>query len=78
MNIKCKVCGHRFEPKKDRTYLVHHELTPFQALSATAMVQDAIDCPKCGCQHLLAVRLPKWNDLVEEGVEKENETESET
>lgn len=63
MKIKCIVCGKRFMPDKESTYLVCNPVTALSALCNTPNVHDAVDCPRCGCQQLLKIRVPK----IEEG-----------
>lgn len=55
--MKCKVCGKRFKPTKDKTYMVREDLNVVEAMTKIARVMDAVDCPRCGCQHLLGIRL---------------------
>ncbi len=63
--MECKVCGTRIKPAKDEIYAATERLTPMELLTSKARVFDAIDCPRCGCQNLLAIREPR--------VEAENE-----
>ena len=56
--MKCMVCGERFEPDRERTYQVQEVLTGLAALSGSTKIHDAIDCPRCGCQTILNIRLP--------------------
>ena len=58
--MKCCVCGMRLEPRKETVYQVSESLSVTQALTDTAKVFDAIDCPRCGCQHVLKVRMPRF------------------
>lgn len=69
MKLKCKICGKRFLPSK--TYLVQEKFTGLAALSATEKIYDAADCPRCGCQHLLGIRIPTLKER-----KTENEVES--
>lgn len=73
MKLKCKVCGERFLPRKETTYQVQEELSGFAALSATNRIYDATDCPRCGRQHILGVRVPMYK---ERGIEHEAESET--
>lgn len=63
MNIKqfCKVCGNRFEVDKDSVYLVTERLGLSGALSQAPKLYEAIDCPRCGCQKLLNIRMARLN-----------------
>lgn len=49
--MKCTVCGKRLSLRKENVYLVKEEGTIFNKY------RDAIDCSKCGCQNLLAIRI---------------------
>lgn len=57
--MKCDVCGKRFVPKKEAIYKVDENACISGILPGMQKAQDAIDCPKCGCQHVLKERLPK-------------------
>ena len=72
MKTKCRACGKRFMPSKETTYQVIEKVIGLAALGATNKVYDAADCPRCGCQHLLGIRIPIFKER-----ETENENESE-
>lgn len=55
--IKCSVCRSRFHAKKE--YMIEKMFTGLASLGASDMVYDAMDCPECGCQIVLAERKPK-------------------
>ena len=57
--MKCKVCGMRLKPTKETAYQVVESLSVAQVLTNTAKTFDAMDCPRCGCQLVLKVRMPK-------------------
>ena len=57
--MKCCVCGMRFEPRKEAVYQVTESLSVAQVLTDAAKTFDAMDCPRCGCQQVLKVRMPK-------------------
>ena len=65
MKIKCKVCGTRFVPCKHYVYLCAEPKSAIQLICNDRKVYDAMDCPKCGCQTLLAPRLPVMEDKYE-------------
>ena len=73
MKTKCSVCGKRFMPDKESVYLASEGISVVDVFTKVKRVYDATDCPRCGCQQLLNIRVPK----IEEGG-SENETESET
>lgn len=50
--IKCKVCGLRLEPKRERT-------VPIKSggiFDTTIAHYDVMDCPRCGCEITLDIR----------------------
>ena len=64
--MKCTICGKRFSVKKKYVYNVvfkQNEVLTF----AGDVIFDAIDCPKCGCQHLLKERQPREDEKALEG-----------
>lgn len=72
---KCGVCGKRLSISKDEIYMVIESQGFAAALTAPPQKFDAIDCPRCGCQQLLAVRMPRLKkddpELPKEGEEGE-------
>lgn len=53
--MKCTICGKRFSLKKEFVYNVvinQNEMFKFNG----DVIFDAMDCPNCGCQHLLKER----------------------
>lgn len=68
MKIKCNVCGKRFVPNKEAIYQTVEKLTLSQALMLAPEPKqyDVIDCPRCGCQHLLGIRMPALEAKVTE------------
>lgn len=66
MKIKCNVCGKRFTPKYEAVYQTVEKQSWTQALTSTPKTYDVIDCPKCGCQKPLGIRMPKLAATVTE------------
>ena len=65
----CFVCGEHIAIKKDLVYLVREREVPVSEMFVRCpVVYDAMDCPHCGCQQLLAARLPKLDVTVIEEV----------
>ena len=62
MKIKCQVCGKRFMPDKEKIYLVTNKSGGMMGSLTPTLVSDATDCPRCGCQRILFVRMPSLND----------------
>ena len=63
--VKCHVCGNKFAPEKDNTYIVANSLRGGLAAAFSGeelKLFDAIDCPFCDCQNILGVRLDKHSD----------------
>lgn len=72
MKIKCSVCGKRFLLKKEDVYQTVESLSLTQALTSTPKTYDVTDCPQCGCQKLLGIRMPKAAErIIEDEVESE-------
>lgn len=66
MMCKCTVCRKRFVLNKENVYQASETLPFTKALSEIARVYDVTDCPKCGCQVLLKIRMPKFTVPVEQ------------
>ena len=62
MNHKktCKVCGFRFELLKENKYLASESKSLSDALTKAAYIYECYDCPKCGCQMSVNIRMPKY------------------
>ena len=73
MKLKCSVCGKRFMPNKESVYLASECPSVIDVFTKAQREYEAVDCPRCGCQKLLKIRVPK----IEEGGLKD-EAESET
>lgn len=57
--MRCKVCGKRFTPTKETTYIAS-ESTQDGLLSPLRITyMDCVDCPFCGRQHMLGIRMPE-------------------
>ena len=67
---KCYVCGAKLTIKKEHVYTAHENKTMLQAMTEKPSCFDVMDCPQCGCQQLLASRLPRLDFIVEERKEK--------
>lgn len=70
MKKKCNACGHRFHPDKEKIYPAQNRQTVIEALSSAPQTFDMMDCPRCGCQVALAVRLPAMNTEESEDCEE--------
>ena len=64
--MKCEICKKRIPINKFRVYQVTDPQTFPGVWGTPSKVYDAIDCPVCGCQHLLKVRLPDAEGGVED------------
>lgn len=53
--MKCTICGKRFSVKKEYVYKVVVNKNEGLVFPCN-VIFDAMDCPKCGCQHLLKER----------------------
>lgn len=56
---KCYVCGYRFTPERENTYTAEEPRSMAECLTKPPMRFSAIDCPRCGCQIVLAIRAPR-------------------
>ena len=55
----CGVCGYRITPKKEEICVAEEPRAFVDALTKPPTRFNAIDCPRCGCQIMLAVRAPR-------------------
>lgn len=65
--LRCKVCGARFNISKEDRYIAQERLTGFESITKAPKDFECFDCPECGCQNIVSIRIP----------EKEAETETE-
>lgn len=68
---KCDVCGKRFIPRKEAVYQATEKLSVTEVLTRVPKMVDATDCPRCGCQILLKIRMP-----IVESEDNKNENEN--
>lgn len=76
--ITCGVCGYRITPKKEEIYVAEEPRAFVDALTKPPTRFNAMDCPRCGCQIMLAVRVdrvnvPERNDADESEVAKDED-----
>ena len=64
--IKCKVCRFRFAPQKETMYLSTEKVGPLPALTTPSRIYECFDCPKCGCQTAVNIRMTPVAPLEEE------------
>lgn len=65
LTIKCDVCGFSFYPTKNGHYIAREETKTglCTTISNTeASLYDTFDCPLCGCQHIAAKRLRRYEE----------------
>ena len=55
----CGVCGYRVTPTKEEIYVAEEPRGFMDALTKPPMWFSAMDCPRCGCQIPLAIRVPR-------------------
>lgn len=72
---KCGVCGYRFTPKKEEVYTEEEPRSMAECLTKPPVRFSAIDCPRCGCQIAIAIRVPRVN--IAPVVERDEPEESE-
>ncbi len=64
--MKCVVCEHEFEAKKENKYIV--EKTEHQLLGGAYVYSyECFDCPVCGCQNVAQARVEnhKPNEIAQ-------------
>lgn len=60
--MKCKICGHEFELKKENKYIA--ESHNFGIVSgSTISYHECFDCPACGCQNSVNVRAENAKEI---------------
>lgn len=57
---KCKKCGHKVMPDKGMAYTVKESLPIIEVLKKSPQIFEAYDCPACGHQNLIGIRLEKY------------------
>lgn len=67
--IKCKVCGVRFLPEKESLYLAIEKTAVLAALTTPAKAFECFDCPKCGCQNAVNIRMAAVVEIEDEDEE---------
>ena len=63
---RCSVCGCYFMPDKQTVYIVEEPRSAIELITVAPMYFSAVDCPRCGCQILLASRAQRVDDANEE------------
>ena len=71
----CSACGYRFTPKKEEIYTAEEPRALVEALTTPPTRFSATDCPRCGCQVPLAIRVPRVT--ISDTFERDDEEESE-
>ena len=71
--MKCKVCGKRFRPTAKMRYLATETLAPIDVFTKARRVFECFDCPKCGCQNFVNIRMPEYEVTTDGGEETEEE-----
>jgi len=55
----CGVCGYRVTPTKEEIYIAEEPRGFTECLTKPPTRFNVIDCPRCGCQIALAIRVPR-------------------
>ena len=71
----CGVCGYRFAPKKEEIYTAEEPRAFAECFSKPPTHFSAVDCPRCGCQIALAIRVPRVS--LPEAVQQDDTEEGE-
>lgn len=70
--LECEICGMKFEPTKERHYVIQRCSSPLFA-NMNVNLGDAFDCPKCGCQVSAGMRYDRLIRLADFGSEEKEE-----
>lgn len=62
---RCKVCNRFFKLKAENKYLVVNAPVGLKVLTEKTTVFEAFDCPWCGCQNVVGVREPRFDEVSE-------------
>lgn len=65
----CKVCGNKFELKKENRYTASRR----ESIFCIPTYYDAFDCPVCGCQNIVGVRESSCLSDDEKGTGEEDD-----
>lgn len=60
--LQCNICNFEFKIDKKQKYQVKSDSIMFRPIG----IYDAIDCPNCGSQILIKIRLPKLTTTIKE------------
>ncbi len=60
--LQCNICNFEFKIDKKQKYQVKSESIMLRPVGT----YDAIDCPNCGSQILIKIRLPKLTTTIKE------------
>ena len=63
--VKCGVCGHRFHIVKAEVYPATEAKGCMKVLTEGTKTFDVMDCPNCGCQKTLKVRMARQSQESE-------------
>lgn len=61
---ECRVCGYRFTPERENIYTAEEPRSMADMLTKAPTRFSAVDCPICGCQIALAIRVPRVDIAV--------------
>ena len=70
--MKCKVCGKRLSFKAENRYEIRQVPKGLRMLVENAVIYEAFDCTKCGCQNIVNVREEVVFNDVEERIDDAN------
>lgn len=63
--MKCKVCGKRFKLQIENKYIATESVSPLSALASPAKSYECFDCPSCGCQNFVNIRMNRLKQINE-------------
>ena len=70
--LKCKVCGKKFIPRKDKKYEIKRRSENMMMdMFNRPVIYECFDCPRCGCQLVVNVRETETILEIKESEDKE-------
>lgn len=71
--MKCKICGERMRLKSENRYEVIEKPVGFDCLVKGITTYEAFDCPNCGCQNIVGIRKPKFEEKKCENTKEDSD-----
>lgn len=76
--MKCKVCKKRFTPLASQMYVAVEEQPVLYNIVSAPKQYECFDCPRCGCQNFVNIRMSRKADFDDKTEEDQQQTEGRT